>query len=214
MNIEQYKKLVKERFQEDPNNLPYYVVYDDFLPDNEYGALKTYLSRQFPWGIEAKLNHDDQNPYFVTLIYNSYARAREEWNPNVDVNPFIYITEKLYILALLRVKENMYLPQQTNDIHYPHVDYDFQHQGALYFLDNCDAATYMSDGVGIESKGNRLLLFNASAPHSSSAPTNTTYRQTININYFGLGLQRDHMLRLKHPIIVANNVPFPIRTDQ
>ena len=50
-NIEEYKKIVKERFREDPNNLPYYVVYDNFLPDNEYEFLKTYLSSAFPWGL-------------------------------------------------------------------------------------------------------------------------------------------------------------------
>ena len=66
------------------------------------------------------------------------------------------------MFSMLRIKANMYLPQQTNDIHYPHVDYDFPHQGALYYLGDCDAPTYMADGVGIESKGNRLLLFNAS----------------------------------------------------
>tara|TARA_R100000329_G_scaffold150002_2_gene141828 strand:- start:395 stop:1042 length:648 start_codon:yes stop_codon:yes gene_type:complete len=214
MNIQEYKKLVATSFRSNPQNLPYYIVYDDFLPDNEYGALKTYLSSQFPWGIESKLNHNDQNPYFVTLIHDNQRKAREEWNPNIDVGPFVYITEKLYILALLRIKANMYLPHKTNDIHYPHCDYDFAHQGALYYLGDCDAPTYMADGVGIESKGNRLLLFNASTPHSSSAPTNTTYRQTININYFGLGIQQHHMLKIKHPTIVSDHVPFPIRTDE
>ena len=59
-----------------------------------------------------------------------------------------------------------------------------------------------------------FYFFNASTPHSSSAPTNTTYRQTININYFGLGIQQHHMLKIKHPTIVSDHVPFPIRTDE
>ena len=214
MNIEEYKKIVKSRWPEDPRNKPYYVVYDDFLPPNEYGILKSYLSSEFPWGIASKLNYDDQNPYFVKKIYDVEERARHEWTAHIDERPFIFITQKINMVAMLRIKANMYLPSKVNDIHYPHVDYDFPHQGALFFLDACDAPTYMSDGIGIESKPNRLLLFNASTPHSSSAPTNTSYRQTININYFGRGLEDQWMQNIKNPTIVSDSVPFRVRTDQ
>lgn len=214
MNLEQYKKIIRSKFPEDPRNKPYYIVYDNFLPPHEYGILKSYMSSEFPWGIAGKLNYDDQTPYFVKKIYDVEEKARHEWIAHVDERPFIYITEKINMVAMLRLKANMYLPSKINDIHYPHVDYDFSHQGALFYLDDCDAPTYMSDGVGIESKANRLLLFNASTPHSSSAPTNTSYRQTININYFGQGLQKIWMRQTKNPTIVSDFVPFQIRTDE
>ena len=50
MNIEEYKKIVKELIEKN-NNLPYYVVHDNFLPDNELTKLlKTYLSSVVPLG--------------------------------------------------------------------------------------------------------------------------------------------------------------------
>jgi hypothetical protein len=46
----------------------------------------------------------------------------------------------------------------------------------------------MADGYQVESKENRMLLFDAFSEHSSSSPTNAKYRMTININYHGYGL--------------------------
>ena len=210
MNLEEYKKIVKERYPIDPKNLPYYIVYDDFLLPHEFGTLKSYMSSEFPWGISNKLNYDDQNPYLVKKIYDVENRAREEWTAGVDEMPFISITSRIGMVAMLRLKANMYFNSRVHDIHYPHIDYQFPHQGALFYLDDCDAPTYMSDGVAIESKPNRLLLFNASTAHSSSAPTNVNYRQTININYFGGGIRSEYLRMLKDPTVVSEHVPFTI----
>ena len=210
MNLENYKKIIQERFPIDPKNLPYYIVYDDFLPAHEFGNLKSYLSSDFPWGIANKLNYDDQNPYLVRKIYDVEHPARHEWTSHIDTEPFVYITQKIGMVAMLRLKANMYFNSHVKDIHYPHIDYQFPHQGALFYLDDCDAPTYMSDGVGIESKQNRLLLFNASTAHSSSAPTDKSYRQTININYFGGGIRNDYLRLIKDPTVVSEHVPFTI----
>lgn len=211
MNLEKYKKIVDSDFVNDPHNSPYYVVYDDFLSPDEYGSLKAYMTTYFPWNMTAKLNFYDQNPYLATLVYDNTAIARQEWNPHVDEVPFISITSKINMLALIRIKANMYLPKKTNEIHYPHLDYPFSHQGALYYLDDCNAPTYMTDGVAIESKANRILFFNPSTPHSSSAPTNVNFRQTINLNYFGSGLNSEWLHKSKNPTIVSDHVPFPIQ---
>ena len=76
--------------------------------------------------------------------------------------------------------------------HAKHVDYDHPQRGALFFLTDCDAPTTMFDGYEVESKENRMLLFDAFSEHSSSSPTNSKNRITININYHGYGLHETY----------------------
>ena len=67
-------------------------------------------------------------------------------------------------------------------------------QGALFYTDDVTLSPqHLQMAHKIESKPNRLLLFNPATPHSSSSPTDKDYRFTVNINYFGLGVKRDYL---------------------
>ena len=184
----------------------YYIVYDNFLPAREFGDIKSYLGPDgnFPWTLSGRINSEqteNQVHYFGTNIFHSHNSPREQWNPGVEIDKFFYITSKLYIEAFQRIKANLYFPSTTDKVtpHAPHVDTDFKHNGALFFLTTCDAPTTMYDGTEIESIENRLLLFDATTPHASSSPTNSPYRVTVNINYFGAGIQPSYARTMTNP---------------
>lgn len=189
------------------------AVYDDFLPYHEFGALKEYMESNMGWHISPQINQNDVSNddfYMVNSIFSNNRPAREQWTTQTDIQPFINITSKLYIDALMRVKCNFYIGAKEHYIHAPHIDYDIYNIGALFFVGDCDAPTYLADGTEIESKANRILIFNSATPHSSSAPTNVPYRMTININYFGRGVRSDYLYtRPKpQPTIMSENYPF------
>lgn len=191
----------------------FYAIYDDFLPYNEYGFLKEHMETVMGWYIAPQINYNDTSNddfYMVNSIFSNTRPAREQWTNQTDIQPFINITSKLYIDALMRVKCNFYIGAKEHYIHAPHIDYDFYNVGALFFVSDCDAPTYLADGTEIESKGNRILIFNAATPHSSSAPTNVPYRMTININYFGRGVRPDYLTNRPkpQPTIMSENYPF------
>lgn len=191
----------------------FYSVYDEFLPYQEFGLLKDYMSHKMGWHLSGKINCNDTSNndfYLVNTIYNNYRYATKQWSLDTELNPFINITSKIHIDALMRIKANLYIGSDTNNIHAPHIDYPMFHIGALFYVTNCDAPTYMSDGTGIESKENRLLIFNAANPHSSSSPTNVAYRMTINMNYFGRGVYKDYLANHANsiPTIQSENYPF------
>jgi|TARA_S200002703_G_scaffold158312_1_gene168318 hypothetical protein len=187
----------------------YYVVYDNFLRADEFGVVKGYLGAggDFPWKLAPRINNNDQrnnDMYFATNIYHAYSG----WSDHLDTKIFETISSKLYIEALFRIKANMYFPSHTGKVvhHAPHIDADFHHQGALFFLTTCDAPTTMADGTPIESIENRLLLFDPVTNHSSSSPTNASFRQTINFNYFGAGIHNSYKDRMVSPIpIISKN---------
>jgi len=185
----------------------YYVVYDNFLKADEFGMLKGYLGPDgaFPWKLGSRINNNDQrnnDMYFATNIYHAYSG----WSDHLDTKIFEAISSKLHIEALFRIKANMYFPSTTGKVvqHAPHVDADFHHQGALFFLTTCNAPTTMADGTAIESVENRLLLFDPVTNHSSSSPTDTPFRQTINFNYFGAGIHHGYKDRMPNPIPVLS----------
>lgn len=210
MNKEQFLVACKK---ENSYGDCFYAAYDNFLPYQEFGLLKDYMSHRIGWHISGKINCNDvsnKDFYLVNSIFNNQRYAREQWSKDTDINPFINITSKIHIDALMRIKANLYIGSNVNDIHAPHIDYEFFNIGALFYVTNCDAPTYMADGTGIESKENRLLIFNAATPHSSSAPTDTSYRMTININYFGGGIDKNYMRDHPNsiPTIQSKNYPF------
>ena len=68
--------------------------------------------------------------------------------------------------------------------HGEHADYSWKHKTALFSLNTCDGYTKLEDGTKIDSVANRMLLFDASTPHTSSTCTDQPVRVNINFNYF------------------------------
>jgi len=174
----------------------FYGIYDNFLPEKEYNYLKSYVTTRMGWGIAKEINANDASPndfYMCNHIFSSNAMPRQQWTPVVDADVFSIITSRLDIQALARLKANLYMSSKEHWIHAPHIDYLHFTMGALVYITDCDAPTYLADGTEVESKENRLLIFNSSSPHSSSAPTNVPYRVTINLNYFGGGVNPKYL---------------------
>ena len=64
-----------------------------------------------------------------------------------------------------------------------HVDYNFSHKGALYYLNTCDGHTKI-EGENVETIANRMVFFDAGEEHNSTNCTNDKFRVNINFNYF------------------------------
>ena len=70
-------------------------------------------------------------------------------------------------------------------IHSPsHIDFNYEHKGALFSINTNNGATVLEDGTEIKSVANRLLLFDASKPHHSTTTSNANRRVNVNLNYF------------------------------
>ena len=143
-------------------------VVDNFLPENEFKKIEEmFFSPYFSWygqhgGVSKSVSKDG------IYYYNC-------------ITPII---NKLDIKSLIRIKGNLY--PKTNVIfeHNAHIDYNFEHKGFIYYVNDNNGFTKLSDGTKINSKKNRGLFFDASKPHNSSTCSNTNVRLNINFNYF------------------------------
>ena len=84
---------------------------------------------------------------------------------------------------MIRAKANLYIRREKLVHHKDHVDTKFPHKGAIFYLNDNDGFTVLEDGTEIESRANRVLLFDPSKPHHSTSCTSDKRRVNININY-------------------------------
>ena len=162
-----------------------YEIIDNYLPQQDFEHIKNiFLGKQFPWhfleDVAEKGKVQEEVPHFYL-----YHMLFEFWRPGSNFFSIIEpLLMKLQPKALIRIKCNLY--QATPEIikHGEHADFDWKHKGALYSLNTCNGGTILEDGTKIESKENRMLLFDPSKPHASTTCTDQPARFNININYF------------------------------
>lgn len=160
------------------------TVIDNFLDQEDFDRLEITVSdKTFPWFFQKSLNinhaslENDCKYYFCHVFY------QQEFSSQF-FNLVVPLWRKLDIKACLRIKANCYPSTQQLVEHDAHVDYDFEHKGAILYINNNDGYTRLNNGDIIESVRNRLLIFEPNILHSSTNCTDKKARFNININYF------------------------------
>jgi len=165
-------------------------VITDFLPKEAHNRIKSVMCNldnfnyvDFPWYLSRNVaSTDDTNSnefYMYHPFYWDYAPASEWFNQLL-----MPLIDALQPKSLMRVKGNLYPATETVIEHAPHVDDNFSHKGAVYFVNTNNGYTTTVGGTKVPSIENSILLFDPSEPHFSSTCTNDKFRVTINVNYF------------------------------
>jgi hypothetical protein len=156
-------------------------VIDNFLSNEDFDIIQYLMTcpQVLPWYYNSGVSHvEDGDGYFTHLFYDKYK-------PNSDnfhvFSPFI---EKLKIKSLIRIKGNMYMKTPKLHIHKGHKDFDYDHKAAIFYVNDCNGYTILNDKTKIESKKNRILIFDPQVIHSSTTCTDQPFRVNINFNYF------------------------------
>ena len=158
-----------------------FKVQDNYLTIDEHLVLKTIMeSNTFYWYYyKGKLKPSNKifDYQLVHIFYNDNFVNSNFFN---DLNPII---EKLKPLSLIRIKANLN-PISHKLIKFDkHQDQHFKCKAAIYYLNDNDGYTMIGDNK-VESKANRIVLFNADQEHYGTNSTNCNNRMVINFNYF------------------------------
>ena len=178
-------------------------IIDNALSDNVFKEIQEYImGTDFPWyyrdsvaypsnvessnkavkKIVSKGLTDTQKQYNSFMVHIVYDKNRiysdlafEKLQPLIDViNP----------KALLRIKINSYPKTPTVIHHQDHVDRDYKHKGALFYINTNNGMTVVENKTEIKSVENKLLVFDSSKLHHSTTTSDSNRRVTLNINYF------------------------------
>jgi|TARA_Y100000114_G_C11479696_1_gene194804 hypothetical protein len=159
-----------------------FKIEDNYLSLEDHLVLKTIMeSDNFPWYFnKGKLIPIKNKPFdyqFVHVFYIDNIVNSDYFN---RLNPII---KKLEPLSLIRIKANLN-PISNKLIEFgKHKDQDFKCKGAIYYLNDNNGYTMIGKNK-IESKANRMLLFDANEEHYGTNSTNCNNRMLINFNYF------------------------------
>tara|TARA_Y100000004_G_C8861162_1_gene389146 strand:- start:402 stop:893 length:492 start_codon:yes stop_codon:yes gene_type:complete len=156
-------------------------VIDDFMPEEHAKKMyDTMIGPDFSWYITLNVakKHVESNDYYFTHLFYDNGINSDYYEDFIKP-----ISDKLNARELIRVKGNMYTNQNKFIEHVPHIDYDFEHKGAIYCLNTCNGHTNFM-GEKIDSIFNRMILFNPNVLHNSTTTTDKIVRMNINFNYF------------------------------
>ena len=162
-----------------------YKIVDNALDLNNFENLKNHItSKNFPWFFNdyvAYFEDSDLNEFYYThIVYSNHQIQTTNETMNL-INPLL---ELINPKALLRIKINAYPNVNKFVCHQKHIDFTFDHNGALFSLNTCNGYTELEEGVKVNSVENRLLLFDSGKSHNSTNCTDQKIRYNININYF------------------------------
>ena len=156
-------------------------ILDNYLKEDDYKTLKLIMeSDEFPWFYNSEKVIGDKGLFKSQLVHIFYK------NNFINSKFFNYlypIIKKLNSLSLIHIKANLN-PISHKLIKFGnHVDQDFKCKAALYYLNNNDGYTKIGNRK-VDSKGNRMVLFDADQKHYGTNSTNCNNRMVINFNYF------------------------------
>lgn len=161
-----------------------YEVIDNVLSEETFLKIKNnILCYDFHWKLSPDITDGQEN----LPISSSYYFTHIFWD-GFYVEPqsqmFVPLMDRLKCNAMIRIKANLYPSTETIVHHNRHIDYEFPHKGALFFLNNNNGMTVLDDGTEIESRENRLLIFDPTKPHNSTTCTDDKCRVNVNFNFF------------------------------
>jgi len=160
-----------------------YQIVDNFLDKESFDEIKTIIeSDYFPWYWNDQVTFKGSNdfPYYYThRLYENNAIQSSFYQKLISP-----ILEKLEVKAIIRIKVNQYTNVNQFIENENHIDYPFEHKGAILYLNTNNGYTILEDGAKIESIENRLLKFEPHKTHRSTHCTDTKRRLNINVNYF------------------------------
>jgi hypothetical protein len=158
-----------------------YQITDNFLEPKYFEFLQTkMLSNTFPWYYIDFLGNerDTEYSYFTHMAYDNYTVNSSLYND------LAIVIEKLEPKALIRIKANLYTNIGTPAQSCMHKDQNFEHKGAILYMNTTNGPTILKDGTRIECVANRLVKFNTFEDHAASLCTDQKYKMVINFNYF------------------------------
>jgi hypothetical protein len=159
-----------------------FKIIDNFLSEQEFTNINNLLtSENFSWYFNNyKTSATIQELFEYQLIHIFYDKD----NVNSDhFNCLKPILSKLNCLSLIRAKVNLN-PITQNLIKFkPHKDQSFKCKVALYYVNTNNGYT-MIEEKKIESKKNRMVLFDSTTEHYGTNSTDCNNRMVINFNYF------------------------------
>ena len=161
-----------------------YEVIDNYLPQEQFENIRDIMmGSNFPWYYNPNVAHENEDKY-INSMYFTHTFCIDSVATSGFFDSILPLLRKMNVKAMVRVKGNMYPNVGSLLENDRHVDFDFPHKAAIFYINTNNGPTTLEDGTKIESVENRILFFDPSKEHYSTHCTDQKIRVNININYF------------------------------
>jgi hypothetical protein len=163
-------------------NIKNYTIVDNALPPEEFQVFRQVFlgnDSSFPWYYVENISNTkvEENGYFSHVLFNKHGKCSSWYEYTFP------LIQALNPNVMIRIKVNLYPRTECLVHHADHIDYSYDHKGAIFYLNTNDGYTVLGENDYIESVENRLLLFDPTLPHHSTNCTDKQFRANINVNY-------------------------------
>jgi hypothetical protein len=165
-------------------------IIDNFLPDKEFKNIQdTLLNGDFPWFLtEFKIINDGGTRIDVDELYNfqfTHTLYGQLGPRSKYIETLAPILEKLNPSAINSIKANI-TPITPKLMTYGyHTDTNITNgYTGVYYINSNNGVTVFENGDVVESKENRMLIFNSMLKHSGTSCTDQKVRCVINFNFY------------------------------
>ena len=160
-------------------------VIDNALPLEEYRTLEYIVhGNEIDWKLHngtvgTPINFGDWR--FTHIIYHQRAELNTKYKFN-----FMPIFNYLKIASLISCKLNCDVYTVKPEQRPWHTDQGFHTDctfTSIFYFNDCDGKTIFKDGFSVESRRNRMLIFNSQLEHAGVTQTNAPRRYVLNTNF-------------------------------
>ena len=157
-------------------------IYENFLKPEVFEKMRNDVLKNVTYGFNTVVA-GSKDVYFNHLAWKCYQSVDKSYVKSPIFEIILPLIDNIDdIRALMRVKVNCYIGSNEAKKHKDHQDLPFSHFGGIFSLNTCDGGTWIN-GKKYDSIENRLIIFDAGKPHSSSNTTDSDLRLNINLNW-------------------------------
>ena len=157
-------------------------IVDNFLDKEIFEKIHNLLmGSDFDWYFSDVITSNSDNNDDFQFCHSFYR----DGSPGIRFQVIEPIIKKIEPFALIGVKANLLTKTNILKEYGYHVDVKRENvTTAVFYINTCNGYTLFRDGTKIESKANRLVIFDAQQEHTGSSCTDALTRVVINLNYF------------------------------
>ena len=162
-------------------------VVDNFLPQADFKlAQSLIMDYGFPWmwndSVTKEVGLADPNEFqFVHLFYDPLSGVVTDYPRWIDIiKPY---GDRMNPTSLMRIKANLNIGTKEYLTREFHTDFNVKCTTAIAYMNNNNGYTLFEDGTKVESKENRVVIFDSQMRHAGIPCTDEKRRVVINFNF-------------------------------
>ena len=162
-------------------------VVDNFLAEEDFKlAQALIMDYGFPWmwndSFTKEVGLADPDEFqFVHLFYDPLSGVVTDYPRWIDiVKPY---GDKMNPISLMRIKANLNVATIEHITREFHTDFKVKCTTAIAYMNTNNGYTLFEDGTKVESKENRVVMFDSQMRHAGIPCTDEKRRVVINFNF-------------------------------